>query len=64
MTNDKYLQTAMDTVVKNWKRFYKSGNAADKAAYKASVKSLHDILVARGMSARERTAFIQSANWN
>lgn len=63
MTNDKNMQEAMDTVVKNWKRFYKSGNDADKAAYKASVKSLHNILVAKGMSAQQRTAFIKSAIW-
>lgn len=61
MTTDKNMQTAMQAVVNNWKRFYKSGNAADKAAYKASVKSLHNILVAKGMNTRERTAFIKSA---
>lgn len=64
MTNDKNTQTAMATVVKNWKKFYKSGNDADKAAYKASVKHLHNILVASGMDAKQRTAFIKSANWN
>lgn len=64
MTVDKNMQTAMTDVVNNWKRFYKSGNDADKTAYKASVKSLHNIMVAKGMGARERTAFIKSANWN
>lgn len=64
MTIDKNMQAAMDTVVNNWKRFYKSGNTADKGAYKASVKSLHNIMVAKGMSAKQRTAFIKSANWN
>lgn len=63
MTIDKNMAGAMDTVVKNWKRFYRSGNAADKEVYKASVKALHNILVAKGMNARERTAFMQSAKW-
>ena len=63
MTIDKNMQTAMQAVVQNWKRFYRSGNVADKATYKASVKALHNILVARGMNARERTAFIKSAIW-
>lgn len=62
MTIDKNMQTAMDTVVENWKRFYKSGNASDKATYKASVKYLHKIMVAKGMNAKQRTAFIKSAN--
>lgn len=64
MTIDRNMQAAMATVVKNWKKFYRSGNATDKAAYKASVKHLHNILVASGMSAKQRTAFIKSANWN
>ena len=64
MTNDKNMQAAMAAVVENWKRFYKSGNDADKATYKASVKSLHNIMVAKGMNAKQRTAFIESAIWN
>lgn len=63
MTIDKNMQTAMQAVVENWKVFYKSGNAADRAAYKASVKSLHNIMVAKGMNAKQRTAFIKSAKW-
>lgn len=64
MTIDKNVQEVMVAVVKNWKKFYKSGNATDKATYKASVKSLHNIMQAKGMNARERAAFIKSANWN
>ena len=64
MNIDKNMRAAMQDVVRNWKRFYRSGNAVDKAAYKASVKHLHNILMAKGMNARERTAFIKSAIWD